>query len=128
MGEMPARYEVPPGARLRVLSVSGRVEIIAGDIQAIDSCFARYRRSVAVKIQGWTETELGGKVNIEVQKLNADAVSAMQKQGLEVIPADVATWRPSVERAQAVVRGGSVSVAFYDETRAARDACAGAKK
>lgn len=33
---MPARYEVPTGARLRVLSVSGRVEIIAGDIHAIE--------------------------------------------------------------------------------------------
>jgi len=72
--------------------------------------------------------ELGGKVDVEVQKLNADAVSAMQKQGLDVIPADVATWRPSLERAQAVVRGGSVPAAFYDETKAARDACAGAKK
>jgi TRAP-type C4-dicarboxylate transport system substrate-binding protein len=68
--------------------------------------------------------ELGAQVDVEVQKLNTDAVTAMQKQGLEVIPGDVATWRPSVARAQAVVRGGSVPVAFYDQTRAARDACA----
>jgi len=71
--------------------------------------------------------ELGDRVDTEVKKLNADAVAAMQKQGLTVIPADVATWRPSVEKAQGVVRGGSVPAAFYDEVKAARDACAKAK-
>jgi len=36
MGDMPARYEVPPGARLRVLSVSAHVEIIADNVSAIE--------------------------------------------------------------------------------------------
>ena len=68
--------------------------------------------------------ELGDRVDTEVKKLNQDAVAAMQKQGLTIVPGDVATWRASAERAQAVVRGGSVPAAFYDEVKAARDACA----
>lgn len=68
-------------------------------------------------------TELGGKVDAEVKKLNADAVAAMQKQGLAILPSDVATWRPAMERAAAVVRGGSVPAEFFDATTAARDGC-----
>jgi len=71
--------------------------------------------------------ELGDRVDGEVKKLNADAVAAMQKQGLVTLPADVASWRPSAEKAQAVVRGGSVPAAFYDQVKAARDACAAGK-
>ncbi|MFO0582840.1 MAG: TRAP transporter substrate-binding protein DctP [Anaeromyxobacter sp.] len=67
--------------------------------------------------------ELGSRVDTEVAKLNADAVTAMQKQGLQLVPGEVATWRVSAERAQAVVRGGSVPAAFYDEVKAARDGC-----
>jgi TRAP-type C4-dicarboxylate transport system substrate-binding protein len=67
--------------------------------------------------------ELGAKVDTEVKKLNADAVAAMQKQGLTVMPSDLASWRPSMERAAAVVRGGSVPAPFFDQTTKARDAC-----
>jgi hypothetical protein len=47
--------------------------------------------------------ELGLRVDAEVQRLNDDAVSAMKKQGLEVVKVDPAAWRPALERP----RGGA---------------------
>jgi TRAP-type C4-dicarboxylate transport system substrate-binding protein len=67
--------------------------------------------------------ELGQKVDAEVRRLNVDAVAAMKKQGLTVVPVDPAPWRAAMERAWPVVRGGVVSAAFFDEVKAARDAC-----
>jgi TRAP-type transport system periplasmic protein len=67
--------------------------------------------------------ELGQKVDAEVKRLNQDAVSAMQKQGLTVVPGDQAAWRAAMEKITPVVRGGVVPIEFYDQLRAARDAC-----
>jgi TRAP-type C4-dicarboxylate transport system substrate-binding protein len=72
--------------------------------------------------------ELGAKVDVEVKKLGADAVSAMRKQGLQVVPVDPAPWRAAMERSWPVVRGGVVSEAFFDEVKAMRDACRAAGK
>jgi len=72
--------------------------------------------------------ELGQKVDAEVRRLNVDAVAAMKKQGLTIVPADPAPWRAAMERAWPVVRGGVVSSAFFDEVKAARDACRAAPK
>jgi TRAP-type C4-dicarboxylate transport system substrate-binding protein len=74
-------------------------------------------------------TELGEKVDAEVRRLNADAVSAMQKQGLKLVKVDPAPWRAAMERSWPIVRGGVVPAEFFDALRSARDACpAGAKK
>ena len=67
--------------------------------------------------------ELGAKVDAEVKRLNADAVSAMQKQGLTVVPADVPAWRAAMEKITPYVRGGVVPAAFYDRLRTVRDEC-----
>jgi TRAP-type C4-dicarboxylate transport system substrate-binding protein len=75
-------------------------------------------------------TELGNKVDEEVRRLNTDAVSAMQKQGLKVVPTDPAPWRAAMEKTWPIVRGGVVPAAFFDQVKAARDQCraAGAAK
>jgi TRAP-type C4-dicarboxylate transport system substrate-binding protein len=73
--------------------------------------------------------ELGLKVDAEVRRLNVDAVVAMKKQGLQVIPVDAAPWRAAMEKGWPVVRGGVVPADFFDEVKGARDACrAGARK
>jgi TRAP-type C4-dicarboxylate transport system substrate-binding protein len=73
--------------------------------------------------------ELGEKVDAEVRRLNVDAVAAMKKQGLQVVPVDAAPWRAAMEKSWSVVRGGVVSAEVFDEVKGARDACrAGAKK
>jgi TRAP-type C4-dicarboxylate transport system substrate-binding protein len=72
--------------------------------------------------------ELGKRVDSEVAKLNADAIAAMKKQGLTSVPTDVTPWRAAAERAWPVVRGGVVPADFFDQVKAARDACRAAKK
>ena len=71
--------------------------------------------------------ELGKKVDVEVQRLNVDAVGAMQKQGLEVVKADPVPWRAAMEKSWPIVRGGVIPAAFFDEAKAARDQCRAAK-
>jgi len=72
--------------------------------------------------------ELGLKVDAEVRRLNVDAVTAMKKQGLEVVSVDPKPWRAVMERSYPVVRGGVVPAAFFDEVKAARDQCRAGKK
>ncbi len=67
--------------------------------------------------------ELGDKVNAEVRRLNADAVTAMQKQGLKKIQTDPVPWRAAMERTWPIVRGGVVPAEFFDQVKGARDAC-----
>jgi TRAP-type transport system periplasmic protein len=67
--------------------------------------------------------ELGDKVNLEVRRLNADAVTAMQKQGLKKIQTDPVPWRAAMEKTWPIVRGGVVPAEFFDQVRGARDAC-----
>jgi TRAP-type C4-dicarboxylate transport system substrate-binding protein len=72
--------------------------------------------------------ELGARVDEEVRRLNADAVQAMQKQGLQVVKGDGAAWRAAIEKSWPVVRGGVVPSGIFDEAKAARDSCRAAKK
>ncbi len=67
--------------------------------------------------------ELGRKVDEEVKRLNVEAVGAMQKQGLQVVQGDPAPWRAAMEKSWAVVRGGVIPAAFFDEAKGARDVC-----
>ncbi len=67
--------------------------------------------------------ELGKKVDAEVRRLNADAIAAMQKQGMKVVPTDPAPWRQAMENVWPVVRGGVVPAEFFDAVKGARDAC-----
>jgi len=72
--------------------------------------------------------ELGHRVDVEVARLNADAITAMKKQGLTAVPVEAAPWRAAAEKSWPVVRGGVVPADFFDEVKAARDACRAAKK
>ena len=72
--------------------------------------------------------ELGRKVDAEVKRLGADAVTAMKKQGLTVVPVEPGPWRAAMEKSWPVVRGGVVPAPFFDEVKAARDACRAAGK
>jgi TRAP-type C4-dicarboxylate transport system substrate-binding protein len=72
--------------------------------------------------------ELGKKVDDEVAKLNTDAVSAMEKQGLKVVKVDPGPWRAMAEKAWPVVRGEVVPAPFFDEVKAVRDGIRAGKK
>jgi TRAP-type C4-dicarboxylate transport system substrate-binding protein len=72
--------------------------------------------------------ELGARVDAEVRRLNQDAISAMQKQGLKIVPGDVAAWRTAMDKTTSAVRGGVVPAEFYDQLVAAREACKGEAK
>ena len=72
--------------------------------------------------------ELGLKVDAEVRRLNVDAVTAMKKQGLQVVSVEAQPWREAMERSYRVVRGGVVSAAWFDDVKAARDQCRAGKK
>ena len=67
--------------------------------------------------------DLGQKVDSEVRRLNIDAVSAMQKQGLQVVKVDPGPWRQAMEKSWPVVRGGVVPAEFFDAVKSARDSC-----
>jgi TRAP-type C4-dicarboxylate transport system substrate-binding protein len=67
--------------------------------------------------------EVGQKVDADVRRLNADAVSAMQKQGLDVVKVDPAPWRIAMEKAYPVIRGGVVPAGAFDDVKRARDTC-----
>jgi TRAP-type C4-dicarboxylate transport system substrate-binding protein len=72
--------------------------------------------------------ELGHRVDVEVARLNADAITAMKKQGLTAVPVEAAPWRAAAEKSWPIVRGGVVPADFFDEVKAARDGCRAAKK
>jgi TRAP-type C4-dicarboxylate transport system substrate-binding protein len=72
--------------------------------------------------------ELGKKVDVEVARLNSEAVTAMEKQGLKVVKVDAAPWRVMAEKSWPVVRGEVVPAAFFDEVKALRDAQRAGKK
>jgi len=72
--------------------------------------------------------ELGARVDAEVAKLNADAVAAMKKQGLNVVEVNQADWRALAEKSWPVVRGEVVPAPFFDEVKAVRDSIRAAKK
>jgi len=66
----------------------------------------------------------GVKVNAEVTRMQADAISAMKKNGLTVLEFDAAgraQWQQIAERTWPAVRGGMVSTADFDEVKRIRD-------
>jgi TRAP-type transport system periplasmic protein len=71
--------------------------------------------------------EQGAKVDADVRRLNDDAVTAMKKQGLTVVPVDANAWRSAMDKAYPIVRGGVIPAAFFDEVVKARDACRAGK-
>ncbi|HEY6099930.1 MAG TPA: TRAP transporter substrate-binding protein DctP, partial [Anaeromyxobacter sp.] len=68
--------------------------------------------------------EAGLRADAEVRRLNADAMAAMEKQGLRVTGVEAAPWRVAMAKAYPLLRGEVVPAPFLDELTAARDACA----
>jgi TRAP-type C4-dicarboxylate transport system substrate-binding protein len=67
--------------------------------------------------------ELGARIDAEVQRLDAEAMAALRRQGLQVVPADPAAWRPVLEKSWPALRGKAVPAEFFDQVVSARDAC-----
>lgn len=68
--------------------------------------------------------ETGTRSDLEVRRMNEDAVAAMKKQGLTIVAVDPAPWQAAMDRVHKVLRGDVVPAAFYDELEGARRGCA----
>jgi TRAP-type transport system periplasmic protein len=71
--------------------------------------------------------EVGAKVDVEVKKLNDDAIAAMQKQGLEVVKVDPKPWQKAADRSWPAVRGKVVPAGFFDDVVKLREAARAGK-
>jgi TRAP-type C4-dicarboxylate transport system substrate-binding protein len=67
--------------------------------------------------------ELGARIDAEVHRLDTDAMAALRKQGLQVVPVNAAEWRPVLEKSWPALRGKAVPAEFFDQVVAARDVC-----
>ena len=67
--------------------------------------------------------DTGRRADVEVRRLNGEAIEAMKRQGLSLVPVVPGPWRASFEPVQRALRGDVVPAAFFDELFAARDAC-----
>ncbi len=65
----------------------------------------------------------GAAADAEVRRLNADALAAMQRQGLTVTPVDAGPWREVMTKAHTLLRGQVVPAPFYDELVRVRATC-----
>jgi TRAP-type C4-dicarboxylate transport system substrate-binding protein len=71
-----------------------------------------------------TAREIGRKVNVEVAKMETDSITAMKKNGLEVIEpsaAERAEWQATAEKTWPVIRGGVVPAEDFDLVKRTRD-------
>jgi RNA polymerase-binding protein DksA len=67
--------------------------------------------------------EVGEKIDAEIRRLNSDAVDAMKRQGLALLPVDREEWRPVLEKSWGVIRGEVVPAPFFDEVQSALRTC-----
>lgn len=65
--------------------------------------------------------EINGRIDAEVKRLNDDAVTAMKKQGLNVVKVEPGPWEAAAKRAWPAVRGKVVPEAFFDQAVKLRD-------
>jgi TRAP-type transport system periplasmic protein len=72
--------------------------------------------------------EVGAKIDTEVKKLNDDAVTAMKKQGLEVVKVDAPAWERAAMRSWPAFSGKSIPKEFFDEVVKYRDEYRKSKK
>lgn len=67
--------------------------------------------------------ENGARADLEVRRMNEDALAAMKRQGLTVVAVDPLPWREAMAKAKPILRGDMVPAPFFDELSRARDAC-----
>lgn len=71
-----------------------------------------------------TAREIGAKINVEVEKMQVDAIASMKKNGLtvyELTPAQREEWNKLAEQSWPALRGGSVPAEDFDEVKRLRD-------
>lgn len=66
--------------------------------------------------------DMGKRIDAEVKKLNDDAIEAMKKQGLEVVPVDRGAWIDAAKKSWPTISGKVVSKEIFDEVAKLRDA------
>ena len=67
--------------------------------------------------------EAGERIDADARRLEGEAIVAMARSGLSIIPVDRGAWSAALERAWPVLRGEVVPAPFFDAVVAARDAC-----
>src|SRR5262249_15608696 len=66
--------------------------------------------------------EYGRRIQLEVRKMNEEAIATMKSQGLQVVPVpDLPAWREAAGRANVVVRGQVVPASTFDEVTRLRN-------
>jgi TRAP-type C4-dicarboxylate transport system substrate-binding protein len=61
--------------------------------------------------------EYGKKANLEVRRMNDEALVKMKEQGLQVVEPERAAWVAAYERAEKVIRGRVVPEGIYDKVK-----------
>lgn len=72
--------------------------------------------------------DINGRIDLEVKRLNDDAVAAMKKQGLNVVKVDPAPWEKAAMKSWPAVRGKVVPAAFFDQVVKLRGEARAARK
>lgn len=72
--------------------------------------------------------DINSRIDAEVKRLNDDAVTAMKKQGLNVVKVETGPWEKAAMRSWPAVRGKVVPEAFFDQALKARDEARKARK
>jgi TRAP-type C4-dicarboxylate transport system substrate-binding protein len=68
-------------------------------------------------------SEEAQRIDADARRLEREAMEAMARAGLSVVPVDRAAWSAALERTWPVLRAEVVPPAFFDAVVAARDAC-----
>jgi TRAP-type transport system periplasmic protein len=65
--------------------------------------------------------DINARIDTEVKRLNDDAVTAMKKQGLQVVKVEAGPWEKAARKSWPAVRGKVVPEAFFDQAVKLRD-------
>lgn len=65
--------------------------------------------------------DINARIDAEVKRLNDDAVAAMKKQGLKVVPVEAGPWEKAASKSWPAVRGKVVPAGFFDLALKLRD-------
>jgi TRAP-type transport system periplasmic protein len=61
------------------------------------------------------------KIRVELRRIDGEAIATMKKEGLVVVPAEIAKWQAAAEKAYPYIREKVVPPAMFDEVKKLRD-------